>query len=100
MCLLMICEILGLFVNTLTADHKYCLRNNEDLQQSIQMQLSKKQKAFSELFAGIQRSRLNFEHFEKKYDVHIYFRNYKLQNTWLGKCLKTAFHNTLWQSAC
>ena len=45
MSLLVICEILELFVNTLTAKHiKYSLGNSDNLKQSIQMQLSKKQK--------------------------------------------------------
>ena len=39
--LLVICEI---FVNTLTPDDKYSLRNSEPLLQPIQTQLSKKQK--------------------------------------------------------
>ena len=34
MSLLMICEILGLFVDTLIADDKYSLRNRENLPQS------------------------------------------------------------------
>ena len=34
----------------------------------IQMQLSEKQKHSSEFFAAILKSRLNFEHFEKKDD--------------------------------
>ena len=42
--LLVICEILGHFVNTLTPDDKYSLRNIEPLLQPIQTQLSKKQK--------------------------------------------------------
>ena len=43
-------EILALFVNILTADHKYFFFKTENLQQSIQMQLS--------------RNQSNFEHFE------------------------------------
>ena len=39
--LLVICEI---YVNTLTPDYKYSLRNSEPLLQPIQTQLSKKQK--------------------------------------------------------
>ena len=35
MSLLVICEILGLFVNTLTADHKYSLCDSENSQQPI-----------------------------------------------------------------
>ena len=62
----MIFKILGLFVNTLTADDKYYLLNRDNLMQLIQMQLSKKPKVFSELFCAVFKSRLNFEHFQKK----------------------------------
>ena len=47
MSLLVICKILGLFVNTLTTDGKYSLFNRDNLKQPIQMQLSNKQKRFS-----------------------------------------------------
>ena len=47
MSLLVICEILGRFINTLTADDKYFLRNSENFQQLIQMGIPKKQKTFS-----------------------------------------------------
>ena len=43
MSLLVISKILGLFVNTLTADDKYSFRNSENLRQPITMQLFKKQ---------------------------------------------------------
>ena len=56
---LLISEILGLFVNTLTADDKYSLRNSENLPRPFQMHLSKKQKI------GNLKSTSNFEHFEK-----------------------------------
>ena len=48
---LVICIILGLFVNTLTADDKYSLLTMDNLTQQIQMQLSKKQKALSQFFS-------------------------------------------------
>ena len=38
--------------------------------QSTQMQLSNKQKIFSEPFSAIPKSRSNFQHFEKKDDSH------------------------------
>ena len=38
MSLLVICEILGLFVNTSTADDKYSLFNRENLPQRIQIE--------------------------------------------------------------
>ena len=47
MSLLMIHKILGLFVNTLTADVKYSHLNKDNLEQPFQIQLSNKQKAFS-----------------------------------------------------
>ena len=48
---LVICKILGLFVNTLTGDDKYSLLTMDNLTQQIQMQLSKKQKALSQFFS-------------------------------------------------
>ena len=48
MSLLVITDIVGLFLNTLTADDKYYFRNTENLRQRIQMQFSKKQKSCSE----------------------------------------------------
>ena len=62
----MICEILGLFVNPLTADDKYCLFNRGNLLQYIQMHLSQKLKAFSHFFFAFSESRSNFEDFFKK----------------------------------
>ena len=64
--LLVICKILGLFVNTLTADDKYSLLNRNNLTQSIQMKLSKKQKTVSDLFSLSFKSRLIFKLFKKK----------------------------------
>ena len=46
MFLLVISEILGLFLNTLTADNMSLLGNSENLHQPIQMPLSNKQKTF------------------------------------------------------
>ena len=48
--LLAICKIFGLFVTTLTAGYKFSLLKRDKLTQPIQMQLSKKQKAFSNVF--------------------------------------------------
>ena len=46
----MIYKILGLFVDTLTTDDKYSFLNRDNLIQSIQMKLSKKQKPFFDFF--------------------------------------------------
>ena len=48
--LLVICKILALFLNTLTADDKYSLLNRDNLLQDVQMQLSQKRKIFSKFF--------------------------------------------------
>ena len=64
--MLELCKILGLFVNTLTDDDKYCLLYRDNLTQPIQIQLSQKQKTFSEFFSAFLKSTLNFEHFQKK----------------------------------
>ena len=61
-------EILGVFVNTLTDDGVYPVQGFENLQLPIQMQLSEKQETFSELFVPFLNSTSNFKHFEKKYD--------------------------------
>ena len=62
----MICKILRLFVNTLTADDNYSLLNREYLTQPIQVKLFKKQRMFSESFSAVLKSRSNFEHFLRK----------------------------------
>ena len=57
-----------MFVNTLTADDKYCLLNRDNLREPIRTILSQKHKAFSQFFLAFSKSTLNFEHFEKKDD--------------------------------
>ena len=59
-------EILGVFLNTLTADGKYRVQGCGNMQLPIQMQLSEKQKIFSEIFIPFLESTSNFKHFEKK----------------------------------
>ena len=68
--LLVICKISSLFINTLSDDNKYSLFNRDNLTQPIQMQLSQKQKTFSDFLTGFLKSSLNFEHFLKKDDPH------------------------------
>ena len=65
---LVVWKILGLFVNPLTADGKYCLVNRGNLLQHFDMQLSQKGKIFSEFFFFFEFSkfRFNFEHFQKR----------------------------------
>ena len=66
--MLVLCKILGLFVNTLTDDGKYSLVYRDNLTQPIQILLSQKQKTFSQFFSAFLKSTLNFEHFQKKDD--------------------------------
>ena len=68
----MIQKILWLFVNTLTVDDKHYLLNRDNLTQPIQMQLSKKQKKFSEIFFEFLKSILNFKHLPKKMTLIAY----------------------------
>ena len=63
-------KILRLFVNTFTADDKDYLLNRDNFAQRIEMQLSQKQKTFSELFFAYLKSKFNFTQFPKKDDPH------------------------------
>ena len=62
-----------LLVSTLAADEKYLVLNRDTLMIPIQMQLSEKQKSFSEFFPAYFKSRLNFNYFEKNNDPHRFY---------------------------
>ena len=62
--------IIGLFVNTWTADHKYPVPDCENLPLPIQIQLSQEQKTFSRFFIQFMESPSSFEDFQKKEDPH------------------------------
>ena len=66
--MLVLCKILGLFVNTLTDDGKDSLLYRDNLTQQIQILLYQKPKTFCQLFSEILKPTLNFEHFQKKDD--------------------------------
>ena len=71
MSVLVICEVLGDFVNTMTSDDKYSVRNSKILPQPIQMQLPKKQITLSQFFALFLKSTMVFEYLKKKnHDRH------------------------------
>ena len=59
-------EILGLFVNTLTAEYTYSRRNMHTFTEQVQTPLSLKQKTFSWFFTAFLKSTWNGEHFQKK----------------------------------
>ena len=71
--LLLIFELLRVFIETLTAYHKYSLCYIWNLQVLHQMQLSKKLKTFPEFFFPFLKSPSAFEHIEKKDDIHSQF---------------------------
>ena len=64
--MLVLCKILGFFLNTLTDKDKYSLLYRENLTQRIQVLLSQKQKNFFPFFSTFLKSTLNFKHFQKK----------------------------------
>ena len=57
----------------MSAVAKCTLPNRDNLMQPIHMQLSQKVKTFSEFFPAFPKSRLNFEHFQKRDDVYSLF---------------------------
>ena len=59
-------KILGLFVNTLTAEYMYSGRNMQTLTQKVKTPLSLKQKTFSGFLIAFLESTWNGEHFQKK----------------------------------
>ena len=89
--LLVIYKIVKLFVNALTAVDKHYLLNRGNLTQPIGMQLSQKQKFFSEFIFAFLKSLLIFSHFQKNDDLHSwYFRNQGLRKTSLDICPKSS----------
>ena len=65
---LVIHKILRLLVNTLTVDEKHYLLNRDNLMQTIQIELSQKQKTFFQFFLAFLKSILMFKHLRKKND--------------------------------
>ena len=57
----------------MSAVDKCSLPNRDNLMQPIHMQLSQKLKTFSQFFLAFSKSRLNFQHFQKKDDAHSLF---------------------------
>ena len=63
-------EVLGQFVNSMTADYKYFRQNLENLPQEVQTQISLKPKTFAGFFIASLKSTLNLKYFEKKDESH------------------------------
>ena len=66
----MLCKILSLFVNSLTANDSYFLLNGDNLTLPFQILSSQKQETFSQFFSAFLKSILNFENFQKKDEPH------------------------------
>ena len=67
--LLLTCQILVLLVNTLAADETYPVLNRDNLTIPIRMNLSQKQKTFSQFFVAFLNCRVSFKCFEGKDDA-------------------------------
>ena len=89
--LLVICKISRLFPNTMSADGKYSLFNGDNLTQPFQMQLSRKEKTFSNFFCWLFEIWFKFWTFLKKRwpSLLMYFRKYGPRKTLLDQCRKT-----------
>ena len=88
--LLVVRKILRKFVNIFTPDDK-CFLLNRDKKANSHGIIPKTKNIFWS-FSAILKSRLNFEHFQKKRwpSWQMFFRNYGLWKTWLNKCLKSS----------
>ena len=77
--LVVVCDILRLFLHTLTADGKYSLRYRENLPSEFKCSYLKN-KIFSEFVAAFLKTTLNFEDFEERMLIFITHVFPKLQN--------------------
>ena len=63
-------EVLGHFVNTMTAAYKYFCQNVDNLRQQVQTLISLRPKNFSRFFIALPKSAINLKYFEKIYESH------------------------------
>ena len=95
-------ELLGQFVNTLTAGYKYSRQNRENLSEQAPLQTSLKLKTCSGFFIVFLKSALYFEHIEKKDQSHS-LSTTEIINCKPGSYLNVErgmFHATLRQTTC
>ena len=95
-------EVLGEFVNTMTAVYNYFRWNLENLRQQVQTLISLKAKTFSASFIASLKSNLNLEYFGKKDQSHsssISEINNCRTSSYL-RVYKAIFHATLQQPTC
>ena len=86
-------EILGLLVNTFTADDKYSRHNIDNFSEQVEMQLSQNLKSFSGFFIKFQKSTSNCDYFEEKDGSHSLSISQIIHfgKRWLLKRLKCPF---------
>ena len=95
-------ELLGQFVNTLTADNNYSRQGWEISWQQVPRPISRKAKISAQFFVAFLKSTLNLEYFEKKDQSHSLSIN-EIINCETGSYLngqKTIFHATLRKIIC
>ena len=95
-------ELLGQFVNTLTADYKYSRQNWENLWQQVPMDISRELKTFPGIFIAFLKSTLKLEYLERKDQSHSLSIT-EIINCETGSYLnvqKAIFHTTLRQTTC
>ena len=68
--MLVLCKIIRLFLKSLIDDEKYALLYRDNLEQPIQILLSKKKQTFSKYFSAFLKATLNFELFQQKHEPH------------------------------
>ena len=66
----MLCKILRLSINLLTAGDEYSLLNRDNFTKPIHIFVSQKENTFCQFFSIFLKSTLNFEDFHKKEDPH------------------------------
>ena len=95
-------ELLGHFVNTLTADYKYSSKNRDSSWTQVPRKIFGKLKTFSGFFIAFLKLSLNLEYFEKKDQPHS-LSIAEIINCETGSYLKVQkaiFHATLRQATC
>ena len=95
-------DILGQFVNILTADYKCSRLNRESVWQQVPRHVSRQPKTFSGFFDEFLKSTLHLEYFEKKDQSYSLSIN-EIDNCETGSYLnvqKAIFHAKLPQITC
>ena len=95
---LVIFEISGLFVKTLTDEYMYSHRNIQNFSKQLQTQLSQKRKDFSWVFFAFFKCKSSLEHFGEKDETSSLSVPKINDPKWSGylNVLKALLQNTFW----